>query len=499
MFWVDVDNSATAKRDFIAAAKLLGHSIESVAEAIQVLSTAHQSWLLILDNADYPEVDYQIYLTSSTHGAVLMTSRITECRRYSPDAFEALKGLGEQDSKELLLKASELSPESWPSYDDQAKEVVRLLGSHTLALIQAGAYISQGHCQLDMYPKVYKRQRQRLLKHRPKQAQSRYGDVYATFEASAEVLEQSQSRSAEDALHLLAILSMLDSSVLTLQVFEGAWNGCKEILQSNSLEATDIDEFSQSHASLSPSFIVPEEDKWDPFRVTEASSLLISLSLVTRHNLDNYLGLSMHPLTHAWAKDRQDPERQGMAWIATGCVLGFSRSNTRMWQTQQRLLLPHILSYLDIKLNKAFGLAAKSVVTPIFLQCGWALLDMRQDSRLGQLMQDTFLELGQNPKEPLKEFLPLYNLQARSLSNMGKHKKAVRLFEQVVAIRATTLAETHPSRLAAQHNLAVAHQANGQITEAVKLLEQIVEIKRLIFYKGHPSRVVSEDVLSYFL
>jgi hypothetical protein len=93
--------------------------------------------------------------------------------------------------------------------------------------------------------------------------------------------------------------------------------------------------------------------------------------------------------------------------------LGVSRSNTRMWQTQERLLLPHVLSYLDIKVNKTFGLAEKSVVTPLFLKCGSALLDVRQDSRLGQLIQDTFLELGQNPRELSEEFLPLYDSTGR--------------------------------------------------------------------------------------
>jgi hypothetical protein len=34
--------------------------------------------------------------------------------------------------------------------------------------------------------------------------------------------------------------------------------------------------------------------------------------------------------------------------------------------------------------------------------------------------------------------------------------EAVKLLEQVVAIRTTTLAETHPSRLASQHALAYA-------------------------------------------
>ena len=85
-----------------------------------------------------------------------MTSRVAECKQYSgPGAFKALEGLGEDDSKEPLFKAAGLSPEFWPYHDNQAKEVVDLLGSHTLALIQAGAYISQGHCQLYQYPKIY--------------------------------------------------------------------------------------------------------------------------------------------------------------------------------------------------------------------------------------------------------------------------------------------------------------------------------------------------------
>jgi hypothetical protein len=444
VFWADVDKPSTAKKDFIAIAKLLGHSLENVPEAPQILATTHKSWLLILDNSDDPEFDYQTYFPSGTHGAVLVTSRVAECRRYSPDAFEALGGLEERDSKELLLNAAEVSPELWPSYNNKAKEVVRRLGSHTLALIQAGAYISQGHYHLHQYPVIYQRQRKRLLRYRHKQAQSRYCDIYATFEASADILEQSRSESAEDALSLLQILSILDFVILNLQVFEEAWEGCKDI---KNVETIGIEKFSQSHVSLLPRFIVPEDDERDPLRLIEASSLLVSLSLVTRHNLDGYLRLSMHPLTHAWAKERQDSEGQGMAWIAAGCVLGFSRLNIRMWEMQERRLLLHVLSYLDIKVNKAFRLASKSVVTPLFLKCGRGLLDMRQDSRLSQLVQDMFLELEQNPKKPSEEFLPLYNLQAGNLKNLGMDKEAIALLEQIVKIQETTLAETQPDDL----------------------------------------------------
>ncbi len=193
MFWVDVSQATTAESDFITIAKLLGQPVESLCDALRVLASAKQSWLLILDNADDPNFDYQAYFPSGTHGAVLITSRVSQCRRYSPEQFEELEGLEDKDSKALLLKAADIPEEVWPSYNDHAQQVVQLLGSHTLALIQAGAYIAEGHCQLHQYLNVYQRQRKRLSEFRPEQAKSRYCDVYATFEASAEVLEQSEA------------------------------------------------------------------------------------------------------------------------------------------------------------------------------------------------------------------------------------------------------------------------------------------------------------------
>ncbi len=88
MFWVDVGKASTAKSEFINIAKQLGHSAESVPDALQVLASSKQTWLLILNNADDPKFDYQIYFLSGTHRAVLMTSCVPECKRYSPDANE---------------------------------------------------------------------------------------------------------------------------------------------------------------------------------------------------------------------------------------------------------------------------------------------------------------------------------------------------------------------------------------------------------------------------
>lgn len=81
--------------------------------------------------------------------------------------------------------------------------------------------------------------------------------------------------------------------------------------------------------------------------------------------------------------------------------------------------------------------------------------------------------------------------------NMDKRaREAVRLLEHVVDIQEKTLAEAHPNRLASQHELAVAYQANGQIKEAVKLLKHVVEIEKEILAEDHPDRLVSQQVLA---
>ena len=70
------------------------------------------------------------------------------------------------------------------------------------------------------------------------------------------------------------------------------------------------------------------------------------------------------------------------------------------------------------------------------------------------------------------------------------------LLEHVVKVGDTTLAENHPSRLATQHVLASAYQANGQVKEAVDLLEHVVKVKSSVMAYGRLSRRVSENVLA---
>jgi tetratricopeptide (TPR) repeat protein len=496
VFWVDVGSQATTKNGFLAIAKALGSSAESVEESLQALATTKERWLLILDNADDPSFDYTRCIPSGVVGIVMITSRIPQCSKYSTLPAEALEGLDIEHSTQLLLKAACVLDEAWPSCEEQAQAIVALLGSHTLALIQAGAYIAEGYCRLEQYPERYRRQRKRLLKHYPEQEQSRYRDVYATFEASADVLRSSDSEAGQDALDVLGILSMLHSGMLPLAVFVDAWTGAKQALQAEGTETDEMDALTPWHVSQLPQFIDGEADEWDDYRLHKASALLVSLSLVTRHRFDELDGLSMHPLAHAWARDRLGKEQQEASWVRAGCLLALSRGHAETWQMHEKELRPHVQAFLSPSAEVMFSYGPRAMILPILLKCGWALNTMREDGKLESLLEGMYRIFQITPLEPSDKHGAIWDLAARNLGYMGDARRAAALLEHVVKVRETTLAETHPSRLASQHALAGAYDANGQTEEAVALLEHVVKVRETTLGETHPSRLASQYALA---
>ncbi|CAN9251458.1 unnamed protein product [Alternaria alternata] len=496
VFWVDVGSPSTAKNGFLAIAKALGSSVESVEESLQALTNTPERWLLVLDNADDPTFDYAAYIPSGKQGAVIVTSRVPECSQYSTLPAEALESLEDEHSTQLLLKAAHVPEASWQACGEQAQAIVELLGSHTLALIQAGAYIAEGYCRLDQYVDKYKRLRKRLLKHYPKQQQSRYQHVYATFEASVGELDDSEDGVGRDALDLLGVLSMLHSSVLPLHVFAGAWRGARHVLRANDNQLDGIDALGQWHVSRLPEFIDGQADEWDDYRLNRASALLTSLALVTRHRLGDLDGLSMHPLAHAWAKDRQEQEQQQAAWASAGCILALSRGESETWRVYERQLRPHIQSFLSPSVEAMFSSGPPGTMLPILLMCGWALNAMREDNKLGCLLEGIYQELQITLLDPSREHIRIWDLAARNLGYLGHARQATALLEHVVKVRETTLVETHPDRLASQHTLAGAYRANGQTKEAVALLEHVVKVEETTLAETHPSRLASQHELA---
>ncbi|KAF7504733.1 hypothetical protein GJ744_001802 [Endocarpon pusillum] len=390
--------------------------------------------------------------------------------------------------------SAEIPSEQWTRHKEDARCVADLLANHPLALIQAGAYVARGYCTLSQYPAVYQRQQLRLLRFHSAQAQARYPDVYAAFEASAQAIKSSQKRVARDALDSLSIISMMSYSELPLPLFEAAWQGVR---YSNTEENNKVDHLSSWHVARLMPFMQSGSEAWDSFRMAEACDLLKSLALIsTQKDSDCTTVIVMHPLTHAWAQVRQKVSTQNQYWVSTGSIIALARYGSNIWQTHERKLKPHLHSWLKKDMKKVFLCGPALMVTRMLYPCGMILHGMRDDEKLDKFLNELFTALAINVANVQQKWLPLFKLRAKNFMDIHEIEQAVRLLEQVVRIEKKRLAEDHPDRLASQHELAQAYQANGQIREAVDLLEHVVKIKKKRQAEDHPARLASQHALA---
>lgn len=512
VFWVDVGSQETAKSDFKKVAQALGFGLPGespVDQALLALANNEEHWLLILDNADL-DFDCANYIPSGSYGAIIITSRNPNCKSHGTVNLVVLGTLELDHSKQLLLKTAEVPEDEWQSQETQAQKIVSLLGAHTLAVITAGAYIAEGQCTLRQYPKKFQRMRQKLLEYHPEQAKSRFGNVYATFEVSAVFLKNSNRQADQDALELLEVLCMLHSSMLRLSIFKYAWVGARAVFfLVESMEEDDLKiDLRKWHISCLPEFLnmkMINEDsmEWDDSRIRAAAARLTSLSLVTEHRLRNAIGLSMHSLTHAWAKDRLDLERRSKAWKTAGCVISLSRRSSKgeqWWAMRASELQPHMEAFWSPRVHETLSFNPPNAMLAILINYGLILHEMVEEKKLAELLQCIYHDFNIWPSEPSTMYEPIWKLAGRNMVSTGCLSDAVQLFEFIFRgkERTTRGLEKDHEQLELRHNLALAYRGlalkysnQSHTDEAVRLLEHVVESYTKNWSTRFPSRLRS--------
>lgn len=241
IFWIDGRSKSSITNGFAAIARRCGLHDESLDSAMSCLQGESHSWLLIIDNADNEDLDLANFLPAGIHGSILITTRLTECAKLQTvGQAENFERLSQETAVELLLKACGIEPSLRDAHEDSARAVAELLGCHALAVIQAGAAISQGLCDLGGYKDIFQSQRQSLLQCFPKQAGSEYGGVYATFDVSTTYLDTRDNQIAKDALQLLNFYAFMHFTDFPEAAFEEAWkNSKKEHMVSSRLMSAD--------------------------------------------------------------------------------------------------------------------------------------------------------------------------------------------------------------------------------------------------------------------
>ena len=132
------------------------------------LSSLQQPWLLLIDNADDPEIDVMRYFPGGERGVILITTRNPTNKRHGTEGrlFFHFDKLGSEEASDLLLAAAVL-PRPWAVLTrKQADKIAQVLGFLPLALIHAGKAILDKLCSLSDYPEYYERTWNRIRRTR---------------------------------------------------------------------------------------------------------------------------------------------------------------------------------------------------------------------------------------------------------------------------------------------------------------------------------------------
>ena len=510
---------------------MCGANAESFEQVKIWLANTRHSWLLIIDNADDPKIDYAAFFPSGNEGNIILTTRNPQCPVHQTVGFEDLDHLNLQDVTSLLFKAAGIAELSREDDQNAAEKIVQILGSHTLAIIQAGAYVKQQRCSLEDYPAHFRQQEERLLKYHPEQAQSTYGTVYATFETSATRLKSSQDPSAKDALSLLQMLGFIHYEEIPGLMFSRAREEAITIRENIDRLDDEIFELSELQISRLPISLMKRDDIATdifPWQWHNALTLLESYSIIKMSGIGENLSISMHPLVHTWTRIRQRLASRKEGWRAAGSVIALSMHRTGYDMFHEKLRL-HVGAYLDHPVPEYMAGMTELEICQTHYKICILVYQWRDISKLRILLQklETFkswtgasvksrplvqiltaqylMQDGQ-PKEAVEMLERLvetdrsnyFNAQAILASAYivsKQHQKAINLLEHIVQIRERNEAPENENLLLSQHELGRAYIKNNQFEKAATLLEPVVEKKKNRMMSTHRSLLSSQLIL----
>jgi len=484
-----------------------------------VLANTPQSWLLVFDNADDPNLSLTPYFPAGDRGDILITSRNPGCCQYNTVGCKEIGPLSADDSVLLLVKTSYGDTTLADNDYQDGNKIVEALGRLALAIAQAGAYIRETSCSLKEYLELFKRRQKDLLGYFPKHTGTDYGfTVYTTWQVSLDMIESLQDTASNHALELLKILCFYHHDQVPMKMLYNAWHS-----------------FEEGPMALGSSFWPEAFSDFFEYQqsVRTSVTLLASFSLINR---DSDALLSFHPLVHDWCRDRMSEVDQQLTFRRAISLL--ARSVNWDFKTEDYTFRKSLVSHAHACLrfhdhrNRDFNdnkLHEWSTLALILGENGWTWDALKLTERVVQLRKtklgdehpDTLgsmqnlakyyreagrrseaLQLTERVMQLHKTKLghpdTLISMQslANRYSEAGRRSEALQLTERVVQLRKIKLGDEHPDTLRSMHNLAIDYSEAGRRSEALQLTEQVMQLRKTKLGDEHPDTLDSMQNLA---
>ncbi|CDM32509.1 unnamed protein product [Penicillium roqueforti FM164] len=326
------------------------------------LSQARKNWLLIIDNADKPDLKFENFIVPRERGHILVTTRNPSLQRQGNVGSMEVKGLKQRDALHLLMKVVDIIPPWDLSSETAANEIIKTLGYLALTVIQAGNSIYNKIYNLSEYLGFYRR----FLKNRQRRksvsntediigGKVENNDIYSAFDFSFQHIVSNNTIPSQDTVEILNIVSFYHFDNIRVNIFERGMSLKRSQLRQyltrplrEGFVQAIISRFRPPRAL--PRILKQSADDMHPLYIREALRELYSSSLITYENDEQ--SFSLHPLVHAWARDRIPPMEKSLWAIISFHTLMASIPLPPMETGEshtifRRSLIPHLNECLE--------------------------------------------------------------------------------------------------------------------------------------------------------
>ncbi|MFJ2256872.1 FxSxx-COOH system tetratricopeptide repeat protein [Streptomyces sp. NPDC087844] len=385
----------------------------------------HSGWLLVLDNAEDPQVISPL-IGKTQSGHYLITSRISVGWHYVASPI-GLDVLSPDESVELLTRISEISDE-----ETKKRELSSELGFLPLALDQAAAYIHYNKISVERYLN--------LLRRIPEKALSATAAIGSNSNSVAKTW-------------LVTLQSIRERNPLAISILRSlAW------LSPDDIPRGMLYSFSE-----------------DEFDVDDALGLLSSYSMIslTPHSI------SIHRLVQAVIRASEDISAGSLSHPHVRAAIAIYEAldhepeiSPASWSLWRRVV-PHVeaLSYL---------VPTEDASPPVHSLLYYAARFLKSQNQLEPAIKFAekcveMAEADQGEESDGPDLLSCMNILGATLQVSGFHDRSVKIFRDLVSESVIKYGPLDPFTLSMKNNLASAFQDAGMMTEAVEIFEQTLK------------------------
>ena len=334
VFWIDASSDENAESGFAYLGQQAGKGANFTA-GIHWLSSCSKPWLLVIDNADDPDMDVLKYFPTGGRGHILITTRNQGAIIHATIGDFHFRGMDPEEAITLLLKSAHVSQKLEDANVQSrrfAQGIASELGYLALAITHAGATIRRNIYTLEKYLHHYLGHRKEVISY-PRIQNADDANIVTTWEIPFQRIATRKSAEYKDAVDVLHIFAFMHFESIPEIIFQRFWNAVNGA-ESKLRDYPDI---------LQNKSVWNEEAH---ARIRRAYRVLCDHSIID-HDSEKR-SCSLHPVVHGWARNRLTLHDQ-KRWLSfTTAVLAncISSSLETSGRRFRKDLLPHIDSCL---------------------------------------------------------------------------------------------------------------------------------------------------------